>query len=103
MSIGFDEEIEVLDNEEIKKEVAKMSSINLDDPQIKKNADDEENIRKLCLTVITEYLHQPSKKLKDISKNVECDLVVGTVQNMFDLNNDSNFAKKYKCDHLSKN
>jgi len=66
-------------------------------------SEDEENIRKLCLTVITEYLHQPSKKLKDISKNVECDLVVGTVQNMFDLNNDSNFAKKYKCDHLSKN
>ncbi len=34
---------------------------------IKKNfirKEDEENIRKLCETVITEYLHQPSKKIK---------------------------------------
>ncbi|MFY4821060.1 glutamyl-tRNA reductase, partial [Aliarcobacter butzleri] len=50
---------------------------------------DEENIRKLCLTVITEYLHNPAKQLKDISKNMECDLVVGTVQNMFSLNENS--------------
>lgn len=67
------------------------------------SASDEENIRKLCQTVITEYLHQPSKQLKDISKNMECDLVVGTVQNMFGFNNDSNLRNKYKCDHLSKN
>lgn len=66
-------------------------------------ADEEENIRKLCQTVITEYLHNPSKQLKDISKNMECDVVVGTVQNMFGLNNDSNLSNKYKCDHISKN
>jgi glutamyl-tRNA reductase len=64
---------------------------------------DEENIRKLCQTVITEYLHNPSKQLKDISKNMECDVVVGTVQNMFGLNSDSNLSNKYKCDHISKN
>ena len=67
------------------------------------NAQDEENIRKLCQTVITEYLHTPSKRLKDISKNMECDVVVSTVQNMFGLNNDSNISNKYKCDHLTKN
>ena len=67
------------------------------------NAQDEENIRKLCQTVITEYLHSPSKRLKDISKNMECDVVVSTVQNMFGLSNDSNVSNKYKCDHLSKN
>ena len=66
-------------------------------------ADEEENIRKLCQTVITEYLHNPSKQLKDISKNMECDVVVGTVQSMFGLNNDSNLSTKYKCDHISKN
>jgi glutamyl-tRNA reductase len=66
-------------------------------------ADDEENIRKLCQTVITEYLHSPSKKLKDISKNMECDIVVSTVQNMFGLSNDSNLSNKYKCDHITKN
>ena len=64
---------------------------------------DEENIRKLCLTVITEYLHNPAKQLKDISKNMECDLVVGTVQNMFSLNENSASKNRYKCDHLSKN
>lgn len=67
------------------------------------NAQDEENIRKLCQTVITEYLHSPSKRLKDISKNMECDVVVSTVQNMFGLSNDSSMSNKYKCDHLSKN
>ena len=66
-------------------------------------ADEEENIRKLCQTVITEYLHNPSKQLKDISKNMECDVVVGTVQSMFGLNSDSNLSTKYKCDHISKN
>jgi glutamyl-tRNA reductase len=66
-------------------------------------ADEEENIRKLCQTVITEYLHNPSRQLKDISKNMECDLVVSTVQNMFGLNIDSNLRNKYKCDHLTKN
>jgi glutamyl-tRNA reductase len=67
------------------------------------SASDEENIRKLCQTVITEYLHNPSKQLKDISRNMECDIVVSTVQNMFGLSNDSNLSNKYKCDHLSKN
>lgn len=66
-------------------------------------ADEEENIRKLCQTVITEYLHNPSRQLKDISKNMECDVVVSTVQNMFGLSNDSNLSNKYKCDHITKN
>jgi len=66
-------------------------------------ADEEENIRKLCQTVITEYLHNPSKQLKDISRNMECDVVVSTVQNIFGLSNDSNLSNKYKCDHITKN
>ena len=65
-------------------------------------AEDEENIRKLCQTVLTEYLHTPSKKLKNISKNMQCDIVVGTIQNMFTSNIDEN-NDQYKCDHLSKN
>lgn len=66
-------------------------------------AEDEENIKKLCETVITEYLHAPSKQLKDISKNMECDVVVGTIQNMFGLNDDLASADRFKCDHLGKN
>jgi len=67
------------------------------------NREDEENIRKLCQTVITEYLHQPSKKLKCISKDMECDVIVGTVQSLFGLKSDTNMLNKYKCDHINEN
>ena len=67
------------------------------------NPSDEENIRKLCQTVITEYLHNPSKRLKDISRNMECDIVVSAIQNMFSLTSESASSAKYKCDHLTKN
>ncbi len=64
--------------------------------------EDEENIRKLCQTVLVEYLHQSSKKLKTISKDVECDMVIGTVQSIFGIDSDS-YMHKYKCDHLKIN
>ena len=64
------------------------------------NREDEDNIKKLCQTVITEYLHQPSKKLKCISKDMECDIIVGTVQSIFGLKSDANMLNKYKCDHI---
>ncbi|MGB6329542.1 MAG: glutamyl-tRNA reductase [Halarcobacter sp.] len=67
------------------------------------NREDEENIKKLCETVITEYLHQPSKKLKCISKDMECDMIVGTVQSIFGLKSDVNMLNKYKCDHVEEN
>ena len=63
------------------------------------NSADEENIKKLCQTVITEYLHGPSKKLKCISKDMECDVIVGTVQSLFGLKSDA-LINKYKCDHI---
>ncbi|MGB5793598.1 glutamyl-tRNA reductase [Poseidonibacter sp.] len=66
-------------------------------------SEDEENIRKLCQTVLKEYLHKPSKQLKDISKNMECDIVIGTIQNMFGNKEDEDFSDKYKCEHLIKN
>jgi glutamyl-tRNA reductase len=66
-------------------------------------SDDEENIRKLCQTILTEYLHAPSKKLKSISRNMECDIVVGTIQNMFSPNAEESNEDQYKCEHLTKN
>ena len=63
--------------------------------------DNEENIRKLCQTIITEYLHVPSKQLKNISKNMECDLVTSVVQNMF--TESTNSENSLKCEHLTKN
>ncbi len=67
------------------------------------SSSDEENIRKLCQTVITEYLHQPATKLKCISKDMECDIIVGTVQSVFGLKSDANMLNKYKCDHTNEN
>ncbi len=66
------------------------------------NVDDSQNITKLCQTVISEYLHQPSKKLKCISKDMECDIIVGTVQTIFGLKSDASMLNKYKCEHLTK-
>lgn len=47
--------------------------------------EDEENIKKLCQTVMAEFLHQPTKKLRDVSKSIDGDIVLGTTQNLFGL------------------
>ncbi|WP_428026380.1 glutamyl-tRNA reductase [Arcobacter sp.] len=62
-------------------------------------SEDEENIKKLCQTVLNEFLHEPTTRLKKISKDVECDLVLGTVQSVFGLEDKSNTLK---CDHAIK-
>ncbi|WP_419770512.1 MAG: glutamyl-tRNA reductase [Candidatus Marinarcus sp.] len=64
------------------------------------DAHQEANVRKLCETVLTEFLHEPTKQLKDISKKVECDVVLGTVQSVFGLQHDSNTF--YQCEHAIK-
>ena len=63
-------------------------------------AEDEENIKKLCETVLTEFLHQPSTQLKSISKHMECDVVLGTVQSIFGLEGESNTL--HNCEHAIK-
>lgn len=63
-------------------------------------AEDEANIKKLCATVLSEFLHQPTKELKSISKNVECDMVLGTVQSVFGLHGESNTI--HNCEHAIK-
>ncbi len=50
-------------------------------------AEDQENIKKLCKTVMTEFLHQPTLKLKNVSNSHEGDIVLGTTQNLFGLQN----------------
>ncbi len=64
--------------------------------------EDKENIKKLCQTVITEYLHQPSKRLKNVSKDMQCDVIAGAVLSIFELNSDSNMLNTYKCEHIQK-
>jgi len=65
--------------------------------------DNEENIKKLCQTVMAEFLHMPSVKLKEVSKSMEGDIVLGTVQNIFGLKEDTAMLNKYKCDHAMEN
>lgn len=60
----------------------------------------EENIKKLCRTVLNEFLHQPTNQLKDIAKKSECDVVLGSIQSVFGLQNDSNVL--HQCEHAIK-
>jgi len=60
----------------------------------------EENIRKLCQTVLTEYLHQPQKKIKSISKDNQCDIVVSTVQSVFGIDSDTSFLS-HNCNKIN--
>jgi len=46
-------------------------------------SDDEENVKKLCQTIMAEFLHHPTTKLRDVSKSVDGDIVLGTTQNLF--------------------
>jgi glutamyl-tRNA reductase len=61
--------------------------------------EDEENINKLCKTIMSEFLHQPSVKLRDVSKSMEGDIVLGTTQNLFGLKDNTEMLNKYKCEH----
>ena len=47
--------------------------------------EDHENIKKLCQTVIAEFLHNPTIKLKNLSNSHDGDVVLGTTQNLFGL------------------
>jgi glutamyl-tRNA reductase len=48
-------------------------------------AEDQENIKKLCQTVMSEFLHNPTVNLKNVSNSHEGDVVLGTTQNLFGL------------------
>lgn len=50
--------------------------------------EDQENIKKLCQTIMSEFLHNPTKKLKNVSNSHEGDIVLGTTQNLFGLLDD---------------
>ncbi len=61
--------------------------------------EDKENIKKLCQTIMAEFLHQPTIKLKTVSTSMEGDVVLGTTQNLFGLKDDTDILNKYKCEH----
>ena len=47
--------------------------------------EEQENIKKLCQTVMAEFLHTPVSKLRSVSNSHEGDIVLGTTQNLFGL------------------
>jgi glutamyl-tRNA reductase len=60
--------------------------------------EDQENIKKLCQTVMAEFLHSPSANLRSLSQtNIEADVVLGSLQQIFDLNENSPKNEK-QCD-----
>ena len=109
MSMEFFEWLKSLEVEPVIKEMYVRGEEIIDrkiENAIKKgfiNSMDEENIRKLCQTVITEYLHQPQKKIKCISKDSQCDIIVGTVQSVFGIKSDANILGSNNCDHIKIN
>ncbi len=61
-------------------------------------AEDQENVKKLCETVMAEFLHQPSVKLRTLSKTMESDVVLGSIQNIFGLENIKEHKNTTQCD-----
>ena len=60
---------------------------------------DQQNIEILCKNIIKEFLHKPSNQLREVSKNMEGDVFLGTIQNLFGLKDDTEMLNKYKCEH----
>ncbi len=64
---------------------------------------DEANITKLCQNIMSDFLHKPSKHLRIVSKTMEGDVALGSIQNMFGLKEDLSMINKYKCEHSLEN
>jgi glutamyl-tRNA reductase len=47
--------------------------------------ENEANIKKLCQTIMNEFLHKPSKNIRDISTTVECDDTLSVAQKIFSI------------------
>ena len=62
-------------------------------------ADDKDNVEKLAQTIMTEFLHHPTKRLKELALTAESDVMVGTVQSLFGLKDDTKMLNRYKCEH----
>ncbi len=57
---------------------------------------DEENIKKLCQTIMAEFLHTPTKKLKEVSVTLKGDEVLTTAQNLFGIELNDEQTNNYK-------
>jgi glutamyl-tRNA reductase len=60
--------------------------------------EDKENIHKLCQTIMAEFLHQPSVNLRTLSKTMQSDIMLETISNIFNLDNNKKDKNKIKCE-----
>ena len=61
--------------------------------------EDRANVEKLAQSIMTEFLHHPTTRLKKLALTAESDVMVGTVQSLFGLKDDTKMLNKYKCEH----
>ena len=59
------------------------------------NSDDKANIEKLCKSIMAEFLHTPTMKLKEVSISLEGDEILNTTQNLFGIK-DEDTINNYK-------
>lgn len=58
--------------------------------------EDKDNIEKLCKSIMAEFLHQPTNKLRETSQSKDGDIVLGTTQNLFGLKDYEEMIIKYE-------
>lgn len=59
-------------------------------------SDDTANIEKLCKSIMAEFLHTPTMKLKEVSTSLEGDEILSTTQNLFGIKLDDETTNNYK-------
>jgi len=59
-------------------------------------SDDTANIEKLCKSIMAEFLHTPTMKLKEVSTSLEGDEILNTTQNLFGIKLDDETTNNYK-------
>ncbi len=60
------------------------------------NSDDIVNIEKLCKSIMAEFLHTPTTKLKEVSISLKGDEMLNTTQNLFGIQLDNETIHNYK-------
>ena len=53
----------------------------------------EDNVKKLCQSVMAEFLHTPVKQLRDVAHSNECDSIINTTQDLFKIDEEQLLSK----------
>jgi len=61
--------------------------------------DDVANIEKLCQSIMAEFLHTPTIKLKEVSVSLKGDEILNTAQNLFGIQDENTIDNAYKINN----